>query len=122
MKRLMEHRLALSATLSLGVGLVGLTRLPFPEENSLLQMILLQQPSIFYGLKYAYLAMLFSTPYVLFSVAGSLLYIFEVRAETNVGLTKLPPYPDPTGRDSLYLVIREVHHPKRAEPAAHPNG
>src|SRR5262249_38061189 len=33
---------------------------------------------------------------------------------------KLPPYPETENRDKLFLVIGEVHHPKRPEPAENP--
>jgi hypothetical protein len=33
---------------------------------------------------------------------------------------RLRAYPEPAGRDRLYLVIGEVHNPKRAEPVANP--
>ena len=38
----------------------GLSR----KQNAILQLVLLQQPPVFYGIKYAYLAMCFTTPYI----------------------------------------------------------
>ena len=35
-------------------------------------------------------------------------------------LAKLPPYPNPAGRERLYVVLGEVHHPRKPEPAEAP--
>ena len=120
MKALVPSRHWVSAGLSASVGLALLYRLPFADENGLLQMVLLQKPYIFLAIKYAYLAMVFTTPYIVLSVIGSLVYIFIVRDDKTIGFAKLPPYPDPAGRDKLYVVVGEVHHAKRPEPVEHP--
>lgn len=110
----------LSAGLSGVLGLTLMWRAPFPEENALLQLVLLHRPAVFYAVKYAYVAMLFSTPFIAFSVMGSLIYIFLVRQDKAVGLAKLPPFPKPAGHDPLFVVVGEIHHPKRPEPAENP--
>jgi len=118
--RVLESREMVAALLSSAVGLALLHRVAFPEENALLQLILLHKPLLFHGIKYAYLAMLFTTPYITFSVLFSLAYIFGARARKDTGLVALPAYPESTGRDRLYLVLGEVHHPKRPEPSEAP--
>ena len=120
MRRLVENRSVTSAALGLGAGVMSVHRLPFPDENALLQLVLFQKPYLFYGIKYAYLGMLFSTPYILFSVLLSLTYIFVVRQRPRRALAKLPPYPEPAERNRLFVVVGEVHHPKRPEPAERP--
>ncbi len=110
----------LSAGVSAVAGLMAFHRLPFPDDDTLLQMTLLQKPYLFYGFKAAYLTMLFTTPYIAASVILSLGYIFVVRPTNTACQPKLPPYPDPSGRESLYLVLGEVHHPKRPEPVERP--
>jgi len=120
MRALVVNRPVTSAALSLGAGAAAIYRLPFPEQNGLLQLVLLQKPALFYGIKYAYLAMLFTTPYILFSILLSIAYIFAVRQRPSAALAKLPLYPEPAARDKLFLVIGEVHHAKRPEPAEHP--
>jgi len=120
MTELMAYRNLLNAALAAAVGLVGLHRMPFPEANALMQLVLLQEPHIFQAIKYAYLAMLFTTPYIALSVAGSLVYIFALRQEEKTELAKLPAYPHPARRNSLFLVLGEVHHPRRTEPVASP--
>ena len=44
-------------------------------------MVLLQKPYLFYGIKYGFVAMLFSTPYIAFSILFSFTYIFVMRRE-----------------------------------------
>src|SRR5258708_35756571 len=115
-----ESRNWVSAIVAAGAGFLALARQPFPADNALLQLVLVQQPSVYYGIKYAYLAMCFTTPFFACSILASLVYIFIVRLERPLGLAKLPPYPDPSRRESLFLVLGEIHHPKRPEPASLP--
>src|ERR1700732_97914 len=109
-----------SFVVSTVLGLYLFRALPFPVENNLLQMVLLIKPHLFYGIKYAFVAMLFTTPYVAFSILFSFAYIFAVRREEQVEARRLAPYVPPASRNDLYLVIGELHHPKRAQPAATP--
>ena len=120
MRTLVESRQLLSALLSAVFGTALFYRMPFPEENNLLQLVGLAKPYLFYGIKWAYIAMLFSTPYIGFSLILSLVYIFVVRQEAAVSAGKLPPYPLAANRDKLFLVIGELHYPRRPEPAENP--
>jgi hypothetical protein len=121
MRALVESRNFLSLLLSTLLGLVFFYRMPFPDQNNLLQLILLERPYLFYGIKWAYVIMLFSTPYIGLSLTLSLAYIFIVRKEVIISAGRLPPYPDAASRDKLFLVIGEIHHPRRPEPAQYPN-
>ena len=109
-----------SAGLAVIIGRLALSRWPFPENHALLQLVLWHRAYLFYGLKYAYVAMCFTTPYLILSVVASLAYIFVVRGERSSGLALLPPYPDPAGRQALALILGEVHHATRPDPAATP--
>src|SRR5712664_4239284 len=120
MRALVETRQFLSALLSAVFGTALFYRMPFPDENNLFQLVWLAKPYLFYGIKWAYIAMLFSTPYIGFSLVLSLFYIFVVRQEAATAAGKLPPYPDAANRDKLFLVIGEFHYPRRAEPAENP--
>ncbi len=64
--------------------------------------------------------MFFTTPYIALSLASSLAYIFLARPGSNHGLALLPPYPEPALRDDLYLVVGELHHPRKPLPAPKP--
>src|SRR5215831_3484831 len=109
-------RLAFAAA----VGVALMSRLPFPDENSVLELVRLNAPSIFYGIKWTYLAMLFTTPYIGFSLLLSLAYIFIGRNAAKAMGGKPPLYPEPATREKLFLVIGELHHPRRPEPVENP--
>src|SRR5438128_1429721 len=115
-----QSRDFLSGLVSAGCGLALFFRLPFPEENDLLQLVLLQNPYLFYGIKWAYLAMLFTTPYIAASLLFSLAYIFLPHERPAPLGGKLPPYPEPAKRKRLFVVVGEVHHAKRPDPSENP--
>jgi len=120
MRNVLDHRRSVSAMLSITTGMFLLTRLPFPEANTVLQLVSLEQPPVFYGIKWTYTLMLFSTPYIVFSLLFSVGYIFISRKTQSALGGKLPPYPEIPPRGSLFLVIGEIHQARRPEPAANP--
>src|SRR5258706_16320010 len=120
MTRLVEIRFWLNAALAGCVALEMAARWPFPIEHPLCQLMLLEKPVLCYALKYLYLTMLFTTPCITFSVLSSLLYIFVLRVDRANAPAKLPLYPVPASRESLYVILGEIHHAKRAEPAPEP--
>src|SRR5213593_397573 len=120
MQAVVASRGLVSVTLAAMVGLTLISRLPFPDENNLLQLMRLQAPSVFFGIKWTYLAMLFTTPYIGFSLLFSLAYIFIGGEGASRPGGKLPPYPEAATRDRLFLVIGELHHPRHPEPVQNP--
>ena len=120
-RTLVESRHFISFLLSAGLGLAGFYRLPFPSDNALLALVRLQKPGIFLGIKWSFTAMLFTTPYVTCSVLFSLAYIFIIRQEKTVRAQRLPMYPPPATRGELFLVVGEIHNPKRKEPVDEPH-
>jgi hypothetical protein len=106
--------------MSLALGFYAFRHYAFPDDNSLLRMILLQKPYLFHAIKFSFTVMLFTTPFLIVSVIFSLVYIFGVSREGEIGTQPLPKYPDPRARDELYLVVGELHHPKRPGPAERP--
>lgn len=119
-RTIVDSRLQLSLILTLGIGITLNQRFPFPEDDAVLQLILAEKPAVFVATKCAYQTMLFSTPFIVCSVLFSILYIFFVRPRPTMGLSPLPPYPNVAARDRLFLVVGELHHPKRPEPVEHP--
>ncbi len=85
MRRVVESRNLVSVVVSTAVGQYLFRNWPFPAENDLLQMVLLQKPYLFYGIRYGFVAMLFSTPYIAFSILFSFTYIFAIRREEQIG-------------------------------------
>lgn len=119
-RAIVDSRLYFSLILTLGIGVALNQRILFPEDNAVLQLILTEKPIVFLAIKYTYQTMLFSTPFIGCSMLFSLLYIFFVRPREIAALNQLPPYPPITERDRLFLIIGELHHPKRPEPAEQP--
>src|SRR5882762_6343153 len=119
-RHIVESRPYLSLILTVGIGTLLSQRFPFPEDNAMLQLVAAEKPAIFIAIKYAYETMLFSTPFIGCSMLFSILYIFFVRPHESVVLNPLPPYPQMRERDRLFLVVGELHHPKRPEPVEQP--
>src|SRR5262245_54493238 len=90
-----KSRGLLSLILGLLVGWLLLTRRPFPEENNLLQLVLLEKPYLFYGIKWTYAAICVTTPYIGASLLSSLIYIFTSRQDPRIVEGKLSPYLEP---------------------------
>lgn len=103
------------------MGTFALRHWPFPSEQPLLALVGVERPGIFAAIHWSYVAMLFTTPLVMSSVATSLAYIFLGRASGEARpVPHLPPYPNPAARSDLFLVVGEQHHARKAGPAASP--
>src|SRR6266852_7615162 len=104
LRTIVENRKVLAWMSACGTGIALMRRWPFPNDNDMLQLILLEKPWIFYSIRWSYSIMLFSTPLIVFSSLFALLYIFAVRGEPALVRNPLPPYPAPERRSKLYLV------------------
>src|SRR4051794_23840216 len=113
MRALLEHRGILSMALGIVCGAVAFVKLPFPAGNAFVQIIPMARPGIFTAVCWAYHLMLFSTPALAWSVLFSGAYIFTFRPTTTRTSVNLPTSPDPPSREDFYLVLGEVHNPKR---------
>ena len=103
MRPAVESRNLVSFVVSAALGLYLFRSWPFPVENDLLQMVLLQKPYLFYGIKYGFVAMLFSTLYI----GSSILFSFTYDAGTAAtGIRDLRPnirdYPGRHKEDADY--------------------
>ena len=103
--------------------------MPWPMTASLvpqtwneyfLRLIALRDPWTYAALKASYHVMLFTTPYIGYSFLLSALYIFALRTTRRINPQPLPPYPAIQERNELYVVIGEIHHPRRFIPAENP--
>jgi len=93
---------------------------PFPAHDAVLRLIALRKPTIYTCICYMYNLSLFTTPYVLFSVLFSGLYVFALRPRRTVKPLPLSPYSDPRLRKTLFLTLGEVHNPRKAIPSEAP--
>src|ERR1700675_2202718 len=119
-RHIVDSRPYLSIILTVGIGTLLIQHVPFPDDNAVLQLVAAEKPVIFIDIKYAYQAMLFSTPFIGCSMLFSLMYRFFVRPREVAPLAPLPLYALAADRDRLFLVVGELHHPKRPEPAKEP--
>jgi hypothetical protein len=120
LRAIVENRVILSFLLSSGTGYALLSRFPFPAADNVLQLVALEKPWLYDAAYWGYTAMLFSTPLIAFSSVFALLYIFAVKAEKPLVRNPLPAYPACAGRDQLFVVVGEIHHPTRLGPVEHP--
>jgi len=120
MHRALESRGFISAILAMAAGTFLFYRHPFPDEQIFLHVIAMRAPQAFLSFKYIYYVLLFTTPYLVCSTALSGFYIFTLKARQKISPGRLPRYPDPTKRDDLFLVVGEVHNPRKPVPAKAP--
>lgn len=117
---LVEYRFVLSLGLSAASGVVLNALFPMDTANRLLRLIALEQPPIFHGLVGSYDFFLYSTPFLMFSMIFSLLYVHLYRSEQDLAAGSLPPYPNPHTRTELSLVLGEVHRQLVPKPSSTP--
>jgi len=106
--------------LACATGITLYFRWPFPENDLMLRLISIRAPLIYAGFKYTYTLFLFTTPYIAYSLVLSGLYVFAFRPTRKIKPMPLPTYPDPSRRDELFLVLGEVHDPRRPVAAEQP--
>ena len=66
----------------------------------MLRLIALREPAIYDGIRYIYALFLFTTPYILFSVVLSGLYVFALRPRKRAKALALPRYANPNQRET----------------------
>ena len=104
-RHIVDSRPYLTLILTVGIGTLLNQHFPFPDDNAVLQLVAAEKPGILLGIKYAYQAMLFSSPFICVSMLFSFLYIFFVRPREAPALAPLPLYPPAADRDRLFLVV-----------------
>ena len=120
MQRVLESRAFLAAVLAMGTGVFLFCTHAFPDDQIFLRVIAARSPEAFLTFKYLYYTFLFTTPYLAYSTVLSGLYIFALKAGRRIEPGQLPLYPDPSTRDDLFLVVGEVHDPRKPVPAKSP--
>ena len=120
MQRILQSRAFLAAILAMGTGVFLFYTRTFPDDQILLRVIAVRAPEAFLSFKYLYYTFLFTTPYLAYSTILSGLYIFTLKAKRRIEPGRLPLYPDPSTRDGLFLVVGEVHNPRKPVPAKDP--
>jgi TraM recognition site of TraD and TraG len=120
MQRALESRTFIAAIVAMAAGTFLVYAHPFPDEQIFLHVIALRAPRAFLSFKYLYYTFLFTTPYIVCLTLLSALYIFTLKARHHISPGRLPMYPDPSTRNDLFLVVGEVHNPRKPVPAKSP--
>ncbi len=119
-RRILDSRSFVAALLAMATGMVLFYRAPFPEGQVFLKAIAMRAPQALLSFKYLYWVCLFSTPYMVYAGMLSVVYTFTLKLGRRVSPGRLPPYPDPRKRDQLFLVLGEVHNPRKPGPSKTP--
>jgi TraM recognition site of TraD and TraG len=119
-QRLLESRNLLAFVLAMATGFLLYVKVPFPEQNLILELIFLSARPVYLGLEYAYIVCLYTTPYIAYSILLSGIYIFALKVPKTVRPGDLPPYPDPRKREDLFLVVGEIHNGRTPGPSPSP--
>jgi hypothetical protein len=64
--------------------------------------------------------MLYATPWLAYSAVLSGVYIFTLKLRRPDKPGRLPRYPEPRKRDQLFVVVGEVHNPRKPTPSRNP--
>jgi hypothetical protein len=102
-------RVLLAMVLAACVGAWGLHAYPVQAEDPFLAVIRLERPFVFDVLTYGYATLWFTTPFLVASLATSLLTIVAYQYSHGVRQRALPPYPTPESRPEPTLVLGETH-------------
>jgi hypothetical protein len=119
-RRILDSRSFVAALLAMATGLVLFYRVPFPENQIFLKVIALRAPQVLQSFEYLYWMCLFSTPYMAYAGAFSIVYTFTLKLGRRVAPGRLPAYPDPRKRERLFVVLGEVHDPRKPGPSKSP--
>lgn len=112
-------RLLISAALSLLAGFLLLSRWAFPANDALARLIALNHPLLIACIAHTWTAFLFTTPMLLiYSGSGAASLLDGRKQKPKAG--KLPPLVPPQQRESLTLVLGEVHQQRAFEPSSSP--
>lgn len=91
------------------VGAWGLHTYPVDTDNVFLGLIQLQNPVVFSMISYGYATFWFTTPFLVASLALSLIGLLVAQHPRNARVHALPPYPRPEDRSAPTLVLGERH-------------
>src|SRR5436190_19972187 len=107
-QRILHSRLFLGGLLSSTTGMALYFRAPFPEDNIFLRVMAIRSAPSFLFFKCSYTLFLYTTPYLVYSMLLSGVYIFALKTGRRIRAGKLPLYSDPRKRTELSLVVGEV--------------
>src|SRR6266480_2644255 len=116
-QRVLNSKNFLACLFAAATGMFLYIRMPFPEDNLFFELMFLWARPVFQGFKYTYVLFLYTTPYIVYSILFSGLYIFALKIPQRIRPGRLPAYPNPRKLTALSLVIGEIHNPRKPTPA-----
>ncbi len=119
-QRALASKGVVAYVLACATGITLYFHMPFPEDDLMLHLIELRAPIVYLFFKYSYTLFLFTTPYIAYSLVLSGLYVFAYRPTRKLKPMPLPPYPESFRRNELFLVLGEVHDPRKPVPSPNP--
>ena len=90
MQSFLQSRNFLACILASATGIALYFRAPFPEDNLFIRVMEIRSSSAFLFFKYSYTVLLYTTPYIAYSVLFSGIYIFALKATRRTRAGKLP--------------------------------
>ena len=95
-ERILHSRAFIAYTLACATGMT-LDRYycPWPSGDLMLRLIAVREPLVYAGLYYTYTLLLFTTPYIVYSILFSGFYVLGWKPTKTTRERELPPYPDP---------------------------
>jgi hypothetical protein len=120
-RKILVSRHFTAALLAMGTGLYLFYVRPFPETPVFLQVMSIRAPHALLSFRYLYNMCLFTTPYLAYLGVFSGMYIATLKFRQRLSPGRLPQYPDPRFRTDLFLVIGEVHNPRKPGPSETPH-
>src|SRR6266481_379754 len=120
MQRFLNSRGMVACLLAMATGMTLYFRMPFPDDNLFFELMHLRANPVFWGFKFTYILLLYSTPFIGYSILLSGLYVFASKVRRPGKPGRLPRYADPRKRNDLYIVLGEVHNPRKATPSRAP--
>jgi hypothetical protein len=121
MQRLIHSKNLIAWILAATTGILLYFRMPFPADNFLIELLFLRARPLFLGLKYSYFVFLYTTPFIVYSILLTGIYIFALKLPQKTRPGRLPAYIDPPAREKLFLVVGEVHKARTPGPAESPH-
>jgi hypothetical protein len=120
MQRLIHSKNLIACVLAATTGIILYFRMPFPADNFLIELLFLRARPLFLGLRYSYFVFLYTTPFIVYSILLTGIYIFALKFPQKTRPGRLPVYIVPSARENLFLVVGEVHNARAAGPAESP--
>jgi len=120
-RRILASRHFVAALLAMATGTALFYARPFPDNQLFLHVIAIRAPQALVSFHYLYTACLFTTPYMAYLALLSALYVGTLKRRRRVVPGRLSCYPNPRTRDDLFVVVGEVHDPRRPGPSESPH-